>query len=103
MESYPRSVKGACACSQCSPKAKNLLPTTHEMIGFRALRATYCTWSAVDARPVERVQRRAGHEGVRTTLGYYREVDRPQDQKAPKRRETLVEAPGIEPGSEELV
>ncbi|NOU33849.1 MAG: site-specific integrase [Polyangiaceae bacterium] len=48
---------------------------THEMIGFRALRDTYCTWSAIDGSPIERVQTRAGHENSSTTRGYYREVE----------------------------
>jgi hypothetical protein len=110
--------------------------STHKMIGWRALRDTYCTWSAVAARPIERVQTRAGHEHIDTTRGYYREVeDRPQLRgsafpslaaliEAPLRQKSgglggssrviwpqlgqdgsqlsniIVEAPGIEPGSE---
>ncbi len=91
---------------------------THEMVGFRALRDTYCTWSAIDGRPIERVQTRAGHENMSTTRGYYREVeDRPQlrgsafpsltclagpaiGPNCGQALGTIVEAPGIEPGSE---
>jgi hypothetical protein len=53
--------------------------STHEMIGFRALRNTYCTWSAIEVRELAKVRKRVGHEGVDMTLKYYREVeDRPQ-------------------------
>ena len=44
-------------------------PTTL-MVNFRSLRDSGITWLALAGVPLERIQRRAGHDNIQTTLGY---------------------------------
>lgn len=131
---FRRSLEATGACRRAIFETTE----THMMIGFRACRDTYATWSAIAGRAIATVSTRLGHEGLETTRGYFREVeDRPGLQGAPfpslaalygdgvedrsqvrgtrsqvatlgpgfgpnvaQALETIVEAPGIEPGSE---
>jgi len=44
-------------------------------INFRSLRDSGITWEALAGTPVDRIQARAGHEHIATTLGYVKAVE----------------------------
>jgi hypothetical protein len=44
-------------------------------INFRSLRDSGITWEALAGTPVDRIQSRAGHEHIATTLGYVKAVE----------------------------
>src|SRR4029077_608566 len=44
-------------------------------VNFRSLRDSGITWEALAGRPVDRIQSRAGHEHISTTLGYVKAVE----------------------------
>ncbi len=44
-------------------------------IGFRSWRDTGITWSVVDGVDLAKLQRRAGHDDINTTLGYAKEAE----------------------------
>jgi integrase len=48
---------------------------TTMMVNFRSLRDSGITWEALAGTPVDRVQARAGHEHIATTLAYAKEVE----------------------------
>jgi hypothetical protein len=43
-------------------------------INFRSMRDSGITWEALASTPVDRIQARAGHEHIATTLGYVKAV-----------------------------
>lgn len=43
---------------------------TTMMVNFRSWRDTGITWLALAGTPIERIQRRAGHKSISTTIGY---------------------------------
>jgi hypothetical protein len=45
------------------------------MVNFRSLRDSGITWEALAGTPVDRVQARAGHEHIDTTIGYVKAVE----------------------------
>jgi len=48
---------------------------THMPIGFRSWRDTGITWTAIEGVDVSKLQRRAGHDDINTTLGYVKEAE----------------------------
>ncbi|MBX3205486.1 MAG: tyrosine-type recombinase/integrase [Labilithrix sp.] len=48
---------------------------TRMRVGFRSWRDTGITWSAIDGVDVHKLQRRAGHDDINTTLGYVKEAE----------------------------
>lgn len=48
---------------------------THMAIGFRSWRDTGITWLALADVPVHKMQRRAGHKDIATTMHYVKEVE----------------------------
>jgi hypothetical protein len=44
-------------------------------INFRSLRDSGITWEALAGTPIDRIQSRAGHEHIATTLGYVKAVE----------------------------
>ena len=44
-------------------------------VNFRSLRDSGITWEALAGTPVDRIQSRAGHEHIATTLGYIKAVE----------------------------
>lgn len=44
-------------------------------VGFRSLRDTGITWLALAGVPLQHMQRRAGHDGMDTTMGYVKEAE----------------------------
>jgi hypothetical protein len=44
-------------------------------INFRSLRESGITWEALAGTPIDRIQSRAGHEHIATTLGYVKAVE----------------------------
>ena len=44
-------------------------------VNFRSLRDSGITWEALAGTPVERIQARAGHEHISTTIGYVKSVE----------------------------
>ncbi len=48
---------------------------TTMMVNFRSLRDSGITWEALAGIPVDRIQARAGHEHISTTLGYVKAVE----------------------------
>ncbi len=45
------------------------------MVNFRSLRDSGITWECLQGTPIERIQARAGHEHIATTLGYIKLVE----------------------------
>jgi hypothetical protein len=52
-------------------------------IGFRSWRDTGITWDAIEGVDVAKLQRRAGHDDIATTLAYVKE---PRTAQAPRPR-----------------
>jgi integrase len=48
---------------------------TTVMVNFRSLRDSGITWEALEGTPVDRIQARAGHEHISTTIGYVKAVE----------------------------
>jgi integrase len=48
---------------------------TTMMVNFRSLRDSGITWEALAGTPVDRIQARAGHEHIATTLAYVKAVE----------------------------
>ncbi len=44
-------------------------------VNFRSLRDSGITWEALAGTPIDRIQARAGHEHIATTLGYVKAVE----------------------------
>lgn len=49
--------------------------STRMPVGFRSWRDTGITWAAIDGVDVHKLQRRAGHDDINTTLGYVKEAE----------------------------
>ncbi|MCL2778279.1 MAG: hypothetical protein FWD73_09765 [Polyangiaceae bacterium] len=48
---------------------------THVQANFRSLRDSGITWLAMSGLGIDKIMRRAGHDGIQTTMGYVKQTE----------------------------
>ena len=70
----PRFVRSLRAAGVTRARLFESTPTTMG-VNFRSLRDSGITWLALAGVDVQRIQRRAGHDDVKTTIGYVKQAE----------------------------